>query len=465
MTTSRALTTDGVSESSDINSKNPHYLARTHHGKIRIGISSPSSSTSTRQNGSRCCEKSRGCQQTLAWSQFNVAANGHDYLGVTARCNDTGHDVNMVTGLSSKNMVPHGENWVDLKNTTTQLKKLGTEHLPNASSSGLVLRKEKNQSWSVKLKECSSAPSVKSPEPNSCNGFGGNEGTTSSKLDHVNTSGKQTSPCKCCGVNNNSNIVKHVPAVFAIPSCTNGDSNSVKDKGKLRTKIRIKDVNGNDPLVQMVPHNVKESSTGAKIGTKRDKDKSALDGTNAVRKSATIINGKYWNGKDLLLEGREEVEEAAYKALEASTIELPKTNKSVKNAEKEIAHALEIIQLQLKVLQTHKKQSKSGTGIKSGKVTKKGKTPSAGKSSQSVKKRRRSWEPNYTIRFADFFQLPPSLIVKDGDLYPACSMRADPCCPPGPNHPIWRWRLGKTPLPRPPARHLSVENNSEGTSR
>ena len=470
-TTLAAVVSEEVSKRNDVNSS-----CAQHHGDINVLSVSSSSSSATpkRQHGCRKSDKCQHQHQASSWVQFNVAANGHDYLGCTGRSHEDKTADTIGTGISLRPnniMVPHGESLTDSRNTVLKKRK---DISPNtASSSGLVLRKEKNHSWSVKFKECPPPEHVRSSEfnlklNNDKSGWNDQDKSPGSvDNNNVGEMGKVlTSPCDLYSVSTTDNskilthVPNHVPYCNSISKTCNDHNANARDKGKLCTKIRIKDVNGNGPLVQMVPP---DSPENGGFSYKRRKGKSLLDGTNAVRKSATIINGKYWNGEDLssVLEEREEVEEAAYKAL-ASSNGLPKTNKSVKKAEKEIAHALEIIQLQLEVLQSHKKQSKLG-GIKSGKVTKKEKAGSGVKSSQA-KKRRHTWEPSYTITFADFFQLPPSLIVKDNDLHPACSMRADPCCPPGPNHPIWRWKLGKTPLPPPPARRLSVENSSEGTS-
>ena len=412
--------------------------------------------------------KTWGCQPCIVSSttqhQFNVAANGHDYLGGAVRCEEN-NNIKANPSLPFENMVPHGESTADavvgkekLLDTESEMK-IAKENVAN--SSGLVLRKEK-KSWTVKLKtSCTSSsesvgiPCSKDDDSNDVSSTGISK---NNKCMHGHVS-----PCKYCLEENSSQTVSSAARIA--PSCPTPDTScnhgkQAADHGKL-CKIRIKHMHGNGPLVQTVPHKPSYETAKTKKKKKKDKNKHpSAYGTSACRKSA-VANGEHQKiyKRDFLVEGREG-EQAAVKAL-ASTNGLPKSSKSVKKAEREIAHALEIIQLQLKVLQAQKKHKSS---TKSEKATKKRK--GAGK--VTPKKKHHSWEPNYTINLSDFFPLPPSLTVRDGDLVPACSMRTDPCCPPGPNHPIWKWRLGMKPLPRPPKRrlsHVSVENNSEGASR
>ena len=464
MTTSNSTTT----ESTDciVNRTNCNqYLERTHcsqnQNKDQNGVVSSSMS---QQNECRNW-KTWGCQpcdvSSATQHHFNVAANGHDYLG-GVRCEEN-NNIKADPSLPSENMIPHGENTADVGNEksldTESEMKIAKENVPN--SSGLVLRKEK-KSWTVKLKTSCTSSSSESVDI-SCSKDDDSKDGSSSEISKINKCrhGKM-SPCKCCNEENTSQTVSSAAQIA--PSCPTPDTScnhgkQAADHGKL-CKIRIKHMHGNGPLVQTVPHKSSHETAKAKKKKKKDKDKHpSVYGTSACRKSA-VANGEHQKifKRDFLVEGREG-EEAAVKAL-ASTNGLPKSSKSVKKAEREIAHALEIIQLQLKVLQNQKKHKSS---TKSDKATKKRK---GGK--VTPKKKHHSWEPNYTINLADFFPLPPSLTVRDGDLVPACSMRTDPCCPPGPNHPIWRWRLGMKPLARPPKRrlsHVSVENNSEGTSR
>ncbi|XP_070566591.1 serine-rich adhesin for platelets-like [Ptychodera flava] len=53
------------------------------------------------------------------------------------------------------------------------------------------------------------------------------------------------------------------------------------------------------------------------------------------------------------------------------------------------------------------------------------------------------------FKFLAMFPLVPSLVVRNGDLEPAVSMRVDANNPPAKGHPIWKWRLGGPPLPHP----------------
>ncbi|XP_071497136.1 uncharacterized protein [Diadema antillarum] len=55
-----------------------------------------------------------------------------------------------------------------------------------------------------------------------------------------------------------------------------------------------------------------------------------------------------------------------------------------------------------------------------------------------------------TFKLADTFVLPPSLTVEGGDLRPACSLALPGGVLPPKHHPVWRWRLGEKPLPKPP---------------
>ena len=53
------------------------------------------------------------------------------------------------------------------------------------------------------------------------------------------------------------------------------------------------------------------------------------------------------------------------------------------------------------------------------------------------------WRVNSSFKFISNFQLPPSLIVQDGQLSPACSMICNPGKKPPSAHPIWKWRVGE----------------------
>lgn len=53
------------------------------------------------------------------------------------------------------------------------------------------------------------------------------------------------------------------------------------------------------------------------------------------------------------------------------------------------------------------------------------------------------WRVNSSFRFISNFQLPPSLVVQDGQLSPACSMICSPGKKPPSAHPIWKWKLGE----------------------
>ncbi|XP_030845732.1 uncharacterized protein LOC105440533 [Strongylocentrotus purpuratus] len=54
-----------------------------------------------------------------------------------------------------------------------------------------------------------------------------------------------------------------------------------------------------------------------------------------------------------------------------------------------------------------------------------------------------------TFKMSEFLLLPPSLVVRDGDLKPACSMAVPRGVHPPKCHPVWRWKIGGSPLPKP----------------
>ena len=53
------------------------------------------------------------------------------------------------------------------------------------------------------------------------------------------------------------------------------------------------------------------------------------------------------------------------------------------------------------------------------------------------------WRVNSSFKFISNFQLPPSLVVQDGQLSPACSMICSPGRKPPSAHPIWKWKVGE----------------------
>ncbi|XP_028392201.1 uncharacterized protein LOC114516811 [Dendronephthya gigantea] len=53
------------------------------------------------------------------------------------------------------------------------------------------------------------------------------------------------------------------------------------------------------------------------------------------------------------------------------------------------------------------------------------------------------WRVNSSFKFISNFQLPPSLVVQDGQLSPACSMICHPGKKPPSAHPIWKWKVGE----------------------
>jgi hypothetical protein len=53
------------------------------------------------------------------------------------------------------------------------------------------------------------------------------------------------------------------------------------------------------------------------------------------------------------------------------------------------------------------------------------------------------WRVNSSFKFISNFQLPPSLIVQDGQLTPACSMICSRGRKPPSAHPIWKWKVGE----------------------
>ena len=53
------------------------------------------------------------------------------------------------------------------------------------------------------------------------------------------------------------------------------------------------------------------------------------------------------------------------------------------------------------------------------------------------------WRVNSSFKFISNFQLPPSLVVQDGQLSPACSMICSAGKKPPSAHPIWKWKVGE----------------------
>lgn len=53
------------------------------------------------------------------------------------------------------------------------------------------------------------------------------------------------------------------------------------------------------------------------------------------------------------------------------------------------------------------------------------------------------WKVNSNFRFISNFVLPPSLVVRDGELRPACSMVCNHGLRPPSAHPIWKWKIGE----------------------
>ena len=53
------------------------------------------------------------------------------------------------------------------------------------------------------------------------------------------------------------------------------------------------------------------------------------------------------------------------------------------------------------------------------------------------------WRVNSSFKFISNFQLPPSLVVQDGQLSPACSMICSRGRKPPSAHPIWKWKVGE----------------------
>lgn len=53
------------------------------------------------------------------------------------------------------------------------------------------------------------------------------------------------------------------------------------------------------------------------------------------------------------------------------------------------------------------------------------------------------WRVNSSFKFISNFLLTPSLVVRDGELKPACSMVCNPGQRPPSAHPIWKWKIGE----------------------
>lgn len=53
------------------------------------------------------------------------------------------------------------------------------------------------------------------------------------------------------------------------------------------------------------------------------------------------------------------------------------------------------------------------------------------------------WKVNSSFKFISNFLLPPSLVVRNGELRPACSMACNPGLRPPSAHPIWKWKIGE----------------------
>ena len=358
----------------------------------------------------------------------------------------------------------------------------------SASSSGALVLKKENKSWTVKMKPSTTLSSMGSGiESDATSGQRikgkrssddakrkaeptNNNNCVNSKLHRPSDSRQKD--CKSSRVSNQKDPAKHhTPVTSQKPICcrydddrdiasTSSKADTAMNKDvtlNVNHRVNVSAENGHGLIIKKHCAKVKHSHhSGGKSKKKKSKTKNR-DKLSSVDSKLSSLNRHPGPKRNFVDEGRKG-EEAAYKAL-ASTNGLEGSSKSVKKAEKEIARALEVIQLQLKVLQNHKKKPAKGSSKLAGKVTK--------KTTGKLNPKKKPWEPSFSIDLTDVFPLPPSLIVKDGDLHPACSMRADPGCPPGSNHPIWRWRLGNRPLPRPPScrSNRARENNDKpGTS-
>ena len=126
-------------------------------------------------------------------------------------------------------------------------------------------------------------------------------------------------------------------------------------------------------------------------------------------------------------------------------------------AVKVLERALESINAQIKQLKketSHGNKPRSHRGLRSKKSSKK----RLHKETRSTKIEKKPDLLPVTMslfKLHDSFSIVPSLIVRDGDLHPAYSASVDPREPPA-NHPIWRWRIGQTPLPKPTAHDNQV---------
>ena len=72
--------------------------------------------------------------------------------------------------------------------------------------------------------------------------------------------------------------------------------------------------------------------------------------------------------------------------------------------------------------------------------------------------------PVNTFKMSDVFLLPPTLVVGEGELKPACSMSVPRGIHPPKCHPVWRWKLGGVPLPKPP-RQTHTANSGTASNR
>ncbi|XP_063964637.1 uncharacterized protein LOC135156352 [Lytechinus pictus] len=117
----------------------------------------------------------------------------------------------------------------------------------------------------------------------------------------------------------------------------------------------------------------------------------------------------------------------------------------------ELKRKLEAISNELERLQKSKAKKSIGKGVVNCKQEKTRRLkPQETKRKPRGKRKNSGPDPKMaTFNMSEFLLLPPSLVVGDGDLKPACSMAVPRGVNPPKCHPVWRWKIGGTPLPRP----------------
>lgn len=127
----------------------------------------------------------------------------------------------------------------------------------------------------------------------------------------------------------------------------------------------------------------------------------------------------------------------------------------------ELKRKLEAISSELARLQKGKAKKSIGKGANSKhKKTRRLKPKKTHGGSRIKRSNNRGLDPKTaTFKMSEFLLLPPSLVVRDGDLKPACSMAVPRGVNPPKCHPVWRWKIGGSPLPKP-NRHKVLQHSA-----